>query len=77
MQVTKNKENDSKSLFLIITIFFFMGGAAAAHILLIPLAKEILQLSQLKSQLIEFAFYLSYFSGSFCIYWHCQGIGEY
>jgi len=65
MNATHNKQTYSEALFLTIAIFFFWGFSAAANILLIPLVKETFSLSQLESQLIEFSFYLAYFSGSF------------
>ena len=48
----------------LITIFFFWGFVAASNDILIPVFKKALQLSQLESQLISFAFYVAYAVGS-------------
>jgi FHS family L-fucose permease-like MFS transporter len=48
----------------LITIFFFWGFVAASNDILIPVFKKALNLSQLKSQMISFAFYVAYTVGS-------------
>lgn len=48
----------------LITIFFFWGFVAASNDILIPVFKKALDLSQLQSQLISFAFYVAYTIGS-------------
>ena len=48
----------------LIVIFFFWGFVAASNSILIPVFKKALTLSQLQSQLIEFAFYVAYTVGS-------------
>lgn len=48
----------------LIIIFFFWGFVAASNSILIPVFKKALSLSQLQSQLIEFAFYVAYTVGS-------------
>jgi FHS family L-fucose permease-like MFS transporter len=45
-------------------IFFFWGFVAASNDILIPVFKKALDLSQLQSQLISFAFYVAYTVGS-------------
>jgi FHS family L-fucose permease-like MFS transporter len=48
----------------LISIFFFWGFVAASNDILIPVFKKALDLSQLQSQLISFAFYVAYTVGS-------------
>jgi FHS family L-fucose permease-like MFS transporter len=48
----------------LVTIFFFWGFVAASNDILIPVFKKALNLTQLQSQLISFAFYVAYTIGS-------------
>ena len=48
----------------LVVIFFFWGFVAASNDILIPVFKDALNLSQLESQLISFAFYVAYTVGS-------------
>jgi FHS family L-fucose permease-like MFS transporter len=48
----------------LIVIFFFWGFVAASNDILIPVFKKALDLSQLQSQMISFAFYVAYTVGS-------------
>ena len=48
----------------LISIFFFWGFVAASNDILIPVFKKALDLSQMQSQLIAFAFYVAYTVGS-------------
>ena len=48
----------------LVLIFFFWGFVAASNDILIPVFKKALNLSQLQSQLISFAFYVAYTVGS-------------
>jgi MFS transporter, FHS family, L-fucose permease len=48
----------------LVTIFFFWGFVAASNDILIPVFKKALNLTQLQSQLISFAFYVAYTVGS-------------
>lgn len=48
----------------LITIFFFWGFVAASNDILIPVFKKAFSLSQFQSQLVSFAFYVSYTVGS-------------
>lgn len=48
----------------LISVFFFWGFVAASNDILIPVFKKALNLSQLQSQLISFAFYVAYTVGS-------------
>ena len=52
------------ALITLISIFFFWGFVAASNDILIPVFKKALDLSQLESQLISFAFYVAYTVGS-------------
>ncbi len=58
------KQSGRSSLAILISIFFFWGFVAASNGILIPLFKEIFQLTQFKSQLVDWAFYIAYFFGS-------------
>jgi FHS family L-fucose permease-like MFS transporter len=57
----------------LIVIFFFWGFVAASNSILIPVFKKALTLSQLQSQLIEFAFYVAYTVGSL-LYFGLSGV---
>jgi FHS family L-fucose permease-like MFS transporter len=48
----------------LVLIFFFWGFVAASNDILIPVFKKALDLTQLQSQLISFAFYVAYTVGS-------------
>jgi FHS family L-fucose permease-like MFS transporter len=52
------------ALATLISIFFFWGFVAASNDILIPVFKKALNLSQMQSQLISFAFYVAYTVGS-------------
>ena len=52
------------SLITLISIFFFWGFVAASNGILTPLFKELFHLTQFRAQLVEWAFYISYFFGS-------------
>ena len=52
------------ALATLISIFFFWGFVAASNDILIPVFKKALDLSQMQSQLISFAFYVAYTVGS-------------
>lgn len=54
----------NKSIIPLISIFFFWGFVAASNTILIPLFKKHFTLLQWQSQLVDFAFYAAYFSGS-------------
>jgi FHS family L-fucose permease-like MFS transporter len=56
--------NNVGALTTLISIFFFWGFVAASNDILIPVFKKALNLSQFKSQLISFAFYVAYTIGS-------------
>jgi MFS transporter, FHS family, L-fucose permease len=57
-------KNPGKSLATIVLVFFFWGFVAASNTVLIGLFKEGFDLSQFESQLVDWAFYAAYFSGS-------------
>jgi FHS family L-fucose permease-like MFS transporter len=57
-------KTSSRAFGTLITIFFFWGFVAASNDILIPVFKKALNLSQMKSQMISFAFYVAYTVGS-------------
>src|SRR5580698_5265959 len=57
-------KSSTSSLITLISIFFFWGFVAASNSILTPLFKEIFHLTQFRAQLVEWAFYISYFVGS-------------
>jgi FHS family L-fucose permease-like MFS transporter len=48
----------------LITVFFFWGFVAASNDILIPVFKDKLNLTQVQSQMVSFAFYVAYTIGS-------------
>src|ERR1700722_2183011 len=52
------------SLITLISVFFFWGFVAASNGILTPLFRDIFHLTQVRAQLVEWAFYISYFTGS-------------
>lgn len=50
------------------TVFFFWGFIAAGNSVFIPFCKHYFSLDQFQSQLIDFAFYLAYFSGALLLF---------
>ncbi|MFN3343230.1 MAG: MFS transporter, partial [Flavobacteriales bacterium] len=50
----------NRSFLTLISVFFFWGFVAASNDILIPVFKDELDLEQWQSQLISFAFYISY-----------------
>jgi fucose permease len=67
-----NGQTQSKGLhpafFVLVTVFFFWGFLAASNGVFIPFCKSHFNLTQLQSQLIDFAFYSAYFIGSLILY---------
>ena len=60
-----NQQQTKWSQFLsLIVVFFFWGFVAASNDILIPVFKKWFVLSQVQSQLVAWAFYVSYFVGS-------------
>lgn len=55
---------NTNALITVISVFFFWGFVASSNEILIPVFKKALQLSQTKSQLISFCFYVAYTVGS-------------
>ncbi|HEY0273269.1 MAG TPA: hypothetical protein VGC22_08800, partial [Chitinophaga sp.] len=53
---------------MLILVFFFWGFLAASNSIFIPFCKSHFNLTQLESQLIDFAFYSAYFIGSLILY---------
>jgi len=58
------QKNNTGAFVTLISVFFFWGFVAASNDILIPVFKKALNLSQLQSQLISFAFYVAYTVGS-------------
>jgi len=56
------------AFYVLITVFFFWGFVAASNGVFIPFCKAHFDLTQLESQLIDFAFYSAYFIGSLLLY---------
>jgi FHS family L-fucose permease-like MFS transporter len=54
----------TSALVTIISVFFFWGFVAASNDILIPVFKGALDLTQVESQMISFAFYVAYTVGS-------------
>lgn len=59
-----NNNAKTSSLVTLISVFFFWGFVAASNSVLIPLFKKHFDLLQWQSQLVDFAFYISYTIGS-------------
>jgi len=56
--------NRSSSLWILLSVFFFWGFVAASNTVLIGLFKKNFELTQAQSQLVDLAFYFSYFVGA-------------
>ena len=56
--------SQKKAFSALILVFFFWGFVAAGNDILIPVFKNALNLSQLQSQMVSFAFYVAYTVGS-------------
>ncbi|MCX7768928.1 MAG: MFS transporter [Flavobacteriales bacterium] len=63
------KSTNYPALVTLITVFFFWGFIAAGNSVFIPFCKFYFALDQFQSQLVDFAFYLSYFLGALGITW--------
>ncbi|MCL9981449.1 MAG: MFS transporter [Bacteroidia bacterium] len=59
-----NNSKATRLFAVLVSVFFFWGFVAASNDILIPVFKDKLQLSQGKSQMIAFAFYVAYTLGS-------------
>lgn len=59
-----SKNGRSSSLWVLLSVFFFWGFVAASNTVLIGLFKKNFELSQSQSQLVDLAFYFSYFVGA-------------
>lgn len=64
----QQKQGTHPSFFVLILVFFFWGFLAASNSIFIPFCKSHFNLTQLQSQLIDFAFYSAYFIGSLILY---------
>jgi len=59
----------------LVTVFFFWGFVAASNDILIPVFKDKLNLSQVQSQMVSFAFYVAYTIGSLIYFGISKAIG--
>ena len=64
------------SLITLISVFFFWGFVAASNSILTPLFKDIFHLTQTQAQLVESAFYISYFVGSLIYFLLTYFVGD-
>jgi len=64
------------SLITLISVFFFWGFVAASNSILTPLFKDIFHLTQTQAQLVESAFYISYFVGSLVYFLLTYFVGD-
>jgi FHS family L-fucose permease-like MFS transporter len=62
--MSSSKKSASAPFITLVVVFFFWGFVAASNDILIPVFKSALNLSQLESQMISFAFYVAYTVGS-------------
>ncbi|RPE12347.1 MFS transporter [Chitinophaga lutea] len=65
---TQSKQGTHPSFFVLVLVFFFWGFVAASNSILIPFCKAHFDLTQIQSQLVDFAFYGAYFVGSLVLY---------
>lgn len=65
---TQSKQGTHPSFFVLVMVFFFWGFVAASNSILIPFCKAHFDLTQIQSQLVDFAFYGAYFVGSLILY---------
>jgi len=68
--------NSRSSLITLISIFFFWGFVAASNSILTPLFRDIFHLTQFRAQLVEWAFYISYFTGSLIYFLLSYFVGD-
>lgn len=59
-----NNNNKIRAFAVLVSVFFFWGFVAASNDILIPIFKQKLNLTQAKSQMIAFAFYIAYTVGA-------------
>lgn len=64
----QTKQGTHPTFFVLILVFFFWGFVAASNSILIPFCKKHFDLTQIQSQLVDFAFYGAYFVGSLILY---------
>lgn len=74
--MTQSNNQNYSALFTIISVFFFWGFVAASNGVLIPVLKNHFQLTQFQSQLVDFAFYIAYFIGSFIYFFWSFKFGD-
>lgn len=64
------------SLLVLMSVFFFWGFVAASNTVLIPMFKRHFHLMQWQSQLVDFAFYISYTVGSLIYFFVSVNAGD-
>ncbi|WP_343303471.1 MFS transporter [Chitinophaga niabensis] len=64
----QTKQGTHPTFFVLVLVFFFWGFVAASNSILIPFCKKHFDLTQIQSQLVDFAFYGAYFVGSLILY---------
>lgn len=68
MSQTNNPKTNYGALSTLSTVFFFWGFIAAGNSVFIPFCKNYFHLDQFQSQLIDFSFYIAYYTGALGIF---------
>jgi FHS family L-fucose permease-like MFS transporter len=68
MSQTNNLKTNYGALSTLSTVFFFWGFIAAGNSVFIPFCKNYFHLDQFQSQLIDFSFYIAYYTGALGIF---------
>lgn len=68
MSQADNQKTNYGALATLSTVFFFWGFIAAGNSVFIPFCKNYFHLDQFQSQLIDFSFYIAYYSGALGIF---------
>ncbi len=76
MEQNRARKGLHPAFYVLVTVFFFWGFVAASNGVVIPFSKTHFELTQLESQLIDFAFYGAYFIGSLILYLYSSWRGK-
>lgn len=68
MSQADNQKTNYGALATLSTVFFFWGFIAAGNSVFIPFCKNYFHLDQFQSQLIDFSFYIAYYTGALGIF---------
>ncbi len=68
MSQADNQKTNYGALSTLSTVFFFWGFIAAGNSVFIPFCKNYFHLDQFQSQLIDFSFYIAYYTGALGIF---------